>query len=165
MVCGAYLVHALTSPPPPLCYHFVSLCTLFSRLHHTGSRGWKLHACTRGVRARMKVRIRSQSAMFFRLRDDCPAAIALACAAASFSAAALALYWPWLQPPPAPPLPSFAASFLACAGTITSVSRVRWEDQGRAVPSDSTPDISTESIPSIPSESIPSSSFSRESRA
>jgi len=94
----------------------------------------------------------------------CPAAIALACAAASFftsfSAAALALYWP--QPPPAPPLPSLAASFLACAGTITSVSRVRWEDQGRAVPSDSTPDISTDIIPS---ESIPSSSFSRESRA
>ena len=90
----------------------------------------------------------------------CPAAIALACAAASFSAAALALYWP--QPPPAPPLPSLGASFLACAGTITSVLRVRWEDQGRAVPSDSTPDISTDIIPS---ESIPSSSFSRESRA
>lgn len=57
-----------------------------------------------------------------------------------------------------------AASFLAaaCAGTITSVSRVCWEDQGRAVPSGSIPDISTDIIPS---ESIPSSSFSRESRA
>jgi len=70
------------------------------------------------------------------------ASLAASCAAASF----------------------LAASFLAaaCAGTITSVSRVCWEDQGRAVPSDSTPDISTDIITS---ESIPSSSFSRESRA
>lgn len=58
---GLWCISGACSDLPSALPHFVSLCTLFSRLHHTGSRGWKLHACTRGVRARMKVRIRSES--------------------------------------------------------------------------------------------------------
>lgn len=160
------MVHALTSPPP-LCEFVYSVLPPPSHWLTRLEIACMHQRCEGSNEGPNQVTIGHVLQTQRRLPGYCPAAIALAflglrrrfllgrrlglvlalasavsCAAASF----------------------LAASFLAaaCAGTITSVSRVCWEDQGRAVPSGSIPDISTDIIPS---ESIPSSSFSRESRA